>query len=275
MNAATKQPALPDYAAMLASYHRAFAPELRRMIETLPLARGDRVLDLACGDGAYAQWLAERVGQRGLVVAVDADEAFLSVARVQQATQRVVFVEADVHRLPFPDGTFDLVWCAQSLYSLPDPVVALRVMHRAARPGGVVAVLENDTLHQLLLPWPVELELAIRRAELVGFAEESKRPRKFYVARHLARLFRQAGLVHENSATWASDRVAPLGQHERAFVGEYLRDLRERVAPHLEPEVAESFDRLVNPGSADYLLDDPDLCLTNVDRLAIGRRPST
>jgi SAM-dependent methyltransferase len=265
--------ALPGYAAALSAYHRAFAAELRQMVGTLPLGGGNRVLDLACGDGAYSGWLAERVGARGLVVAVDADDAFLDAARRQPGNRRVAFLAADVRRLPLPDGSFDLVWCAQSLYSLPDPVKALAAMRRIVRPGGVVAVLENDTLHQVLLPWPVELELAIRRAELVGFVEESDHPRKFYIGRRLGRLFRHAGLVHERTSTWASNRLAPLGEDERLFLTEYLRDLRARVTPHLAPDVADAFARLADPGSPEFLLDDPDLCVTSLDHVAVGRRP--
>ena len=52
---------LPPYAAMLAAFHRGHAAELRAMIADLPLRPGDQVLDMACGDGAYTCWLAERV----------------------------------------------------------------------------------------------------------------------------------------------------------------------------------------------------------------------
>ena len=75
----------------------------------------------------------------------------------------MTFARADLRHLPIPDDSFDLVWCAQSLYSLPDPVDALRRMARAARPGGIVAVFENDEFHHVLLPWPVEVELALAR----------------------------------------------------------------------------------------------------------------
>ena len=49
----------------------------------------------------------------------------------------------------------------------------MRRMVRLARPGGTVAVLEDDSLHQVLLPCPVEVELALRAAELKGFVGES------------------------------------------------------------------------------------------------------
>ena len=163
---------LPGYAPTLLAYHRAFAEELRETVDGLPIRPGDRVLDLACGDGVYSRWLAERVGDSGSVMAVDLSPAFLELAHRaldgDALADRIEFVQGDLQHLPIPDDAFDLVWCAQNLYSLPDPVDALRRMERAARPGGLVAVFENDEFHHVLLPWPVEIEVAIRRAELVG-----------------------------------------------------------------------------------------------------------
>src|SRR5262249_29968498 len=145
---------LPAYAQLLLHSHLAFEPELRATVGSLPLRPGDRILDLACGDGTYSRWLAECLGAGGGVLALDRSPAFLELARKAMPPHflghRVGLVQADIDRLPLRDGSFDLVWCAQSLYSLPDPVEALRRMARAARPGGIVAVLENDEFHHVL-----------------------------------------------------------------------------------------------------------------------------
>lgn len=264
---------LPEYEPMLADYHHAYAEELREMVASLPVKEGDRVLDVACGNGAYSRWLAERVGSSGRVVAVDILPAYLDAARVGTSGERVRFAVADIDRLPFADDTFDLVWCAQSLYSLPSPVETLRRMRQVARPEGTVAVLENDTLHHILLPWPIEVELAVRRAELAGFIEETERPRKFYVGRLLGEVFRAAGIEPCRKRTWASNRQAPLGPRERGFLEKYLHDLRARARPHLEPKLRAKFDRLVDPASEDYLLDDPDLSVTCIDHVVLGVKP--
>lgn len=268
---------LPDYAPMLSAYHDAHAAELRAMVASLPIQEGTRVLEIACGDGVYSRWIAERVGATGGVVGVDVLPAYLKVARrgARRETSgcRIRFVAADIARLPFPDDTFDLAWCAQSLYSLPDPVDALRRMTRVVRVGGEVAVLENDSFHHVLLPWPVEIELGIRRAELLGFVEESDKPRKYYVGRQLCQVFRAAGLRECRRRTWATDRQAPLERRERTFLEEYLGDLHERTRPHLEPPMRAKFERLVDPGSEDYLLDRPDLSVTYVDHVVRGVKP--
>jgi len=268
---------LPDYEPMLESFHTAFADELEAMVGTLPIREGERVLELACGDGAYTPWLASRVGDSGSVVGLDISTDYLELA--QRRTRRVAttarsrFVAASFDRLPFPDGFFDAAWSAQSLFSLPEPVDAVRRMARTVKPGGLVAVLENDTLHQVLLPWPIELELAVRTAEWQAFRDETRHPRKFYIGRQLVGVFREAGLVERTVRSFASSRVAPFEAPVHTFLAEYLRDLRERVEPRLDSRILPTFDRWTDPNSPESLLERPDMAITVIDHVVQGRVP--
>jgi demethylmenaquinone methyltransferase / 2-methoxy-6-polyprenyl-1,4-benzoquinol methylase len=58
---------------------------------------------------------------------------------------RITLLEADTLRLPFPDGTFQIVSVAFGLRNLADLDAGLREMVRVCRPGGRVAVLEFST----------------------------------------------------------------------------------------------------------------------------------
>ncbi len=269
---------LPDYEPMLAAYHRAFAAELREIIAGLPIREGDRVVEMACGDGAYSPWLAGRAGSTGAVVAVDISVEYLQVARAGSSrtdvASRVAHVAAPIERLPLPRDTFDFAWCAQSLYSLPDQLGAVRTMAELVRPGGTVAVLENDTLHQLVLPWPVEVELAVRKAELEALAEREGSSGKYYVGRRLVALFRDAGLAEVHAESWAATRQAPLDAPTREFLATYLEGLRERVADRLDVAVRRSFLELADPTADAGLINQPDLTLTILDHVVTGVRPS-
>ena len=209
---------LPSYAPLLISQHRAFEQEFRAIVASLPLRSDDRVLDLACGDGAFSRWFAEAELD---VLAVDVSREFLEFARGEVRRgphpDRVHLIQADFRRLPFDDEYFDLVWCAQSLYSLPDPLEAVRVMRRKTKPGGIVGVIENDEFHHVLLPWPIEIELGLSCAELVAHVERSRKPRKFYVGRQLRGLFQTAGLTNCRVRSWTFDCQAPLEPHSRVF----------------------------------------------------------
>lgn len=273
-----RKPGLPAYASMMADYHRAFAPELKEIIQSLPIRRGERILDFACGDGSYARWLARRVGSAGKVLALDISPGFLDAARRaarrSASGRRIQFLQADIHHRPLAENSLDLVWCAQSLYSLPDPIDALRRMAQAVRPGGQVAVLENDEFQHVLFPWPVEIELALKKAELLSFVETSDRPRKYYVGRDLCRLFRAAGLSRCKAKGVVFTRQSPLDDAARSFFTGYLGDLLQRVGPHLEPSLHDLFDRLADPLSNLFLLSSPDLTVTCVNQVVLGLKSS-
>ncbi|MDP2269443.1 MAG: class I SAM-dependent methyltransferase [Archangium sp.] len=260
---------LPDYDSQLSSFHQAFEGELRAIIASLPLAPGMRVLDLACGDGFYARCIADRYPGCSITGA-DLDPEYLAKAR--SASKGIEFVRASFDHLPFREGSFDLVWCAQSLYSLPDPVVALQHMARVLEPGGVVAVLENDTLHTALLPWPASLELPLRTAELRSF-QQGSRPGRFYVGRRLPAVLAAAGLEPGKMTTHAFDRQAPLGEAEQRLLASYFEDINHRVTAHLEPASLQRFRELIDPASPQYLLRLPHFSVTWVNVLALGRKP--
>jgi hypothetical protein len=146
-------------------------------------------------------------------------------------------------------------------------------MARVLRPGGLVAVLENDTLHQVLLPWPARLELPLRAAELRWFLEGTGNSSKYYVGRRLPAVFASAGLEPSRMATHAFDRQAPLGEAERDLLQSYLEEVVERVAPHLEAPLLDELRQLVDPSSSKRLLEQPYLTMTWLNELAYGVKP--
>lgn len=265
---------LPDYADLLLAFHAAYAGPLREVVGYLPIRAGDRVLDVACGDAAFARWLSECVGDEGSVVAIDLDRAWLQLAAANSTDRRgFELLQGDVERLPLPDDFFDVVWCAQSLYSLPRTQAALAEMARVARPGGIVAILENDTLHHILLPWPIDLELKVRQAELAAFRKESPDATKYYIGRQLTPMLYRCGLTHVVERAKVTTRQPPLDPNDVKFLTEYLRNLRERVSRHLPATTRKQLEILASPQSDQYLLSRPDLSVTCLDRLVWGVKP--
>ena len=115
------------------------SPELIDTLVTLPFKKGDRALDLGCGGGRDAIYLA----QSGFEVsAIDLSLAAIEVA-TQRASEAVVFVSwhvGDVLALPFADMSFDLVTdraCFHHIPTVARPKYASEVA-RVLKPGGVL-----------------------------------------------------------------------------------------------------------------------------------------
>ncbi|MFC6886172.1 MULTISPECIES: methyltransferase domain-containing protein [Actinomadura] len=120
------------------------------------LRDGLSLLDVGCGPGTITADFAERVGT-GRVTAVDAAPGVLAEAEKTVAARglgNVTFAVADVHKLDFPDDSFDVVHVHQVLQHIADPVQALREMRRVCRPGGIVAAREADFGSMVWYPDP-------------------------------------------------------------------------------------------------------------------------
>ena len=261
---------LPAYAHASEAFHRAFAAELKGLLGRLPLRTGDRVLDVACGDGAFSHWLSERTKTN--VVALDLQCDWLKRAdqNVGSAEQRdVTAVQASAAQIPFDNDRFDLVWCAQSFRSLADVPAVLREMVRVVRPGGVVAVLEDDALHQLQLPWPVELELAVRTAELEKWRQASSKHQGYYIGRRLVKILTEAGLTGVVDQAASFVRQAPLDDDARDFLASQLSAMERRVSGHLAAEAHDELHELLHAAN-DYWLDRREFSAVCEVRLAWG-----
>lgn len=270
VRAAVSSGALPEYAEQLAAYHRAFSAELRKMVAEAWPAGARQVLDVACGDGAYSAWLAEIAPADAMVWAIDVSPDWLRVAKQSAARSgaggHVIALAGDALRLPFDNRSLDFIWCAQSLYSLPDTTAVLRELRRVLRPGGRLAVLEDDTLHQVLLPWSADLELRVRQAEWAAHRDADRPADRYYVGRELGQLVAEAGFSSWSKRSYAMNRRGPFAGDERVFLQRYLRSLYDDTRPYLDRRDCAALERFVMPG-AGCVLDYPHAAVTFLDHV--------
>lgn len=118
------------------------------------LREGDRVLDLAGGTGDLAGAFAKRVGDSGLVLHTDINEAMLRQGRERLLDQGLVLptLLCDAEQLPLADASFDLVSVAFGLRNMTHKERALAEMARVLRPGGRLLVLEFSKIAAPLAP---------------------------------------------------------------------------------------------------------------------------
>jgi demethylmenaquinone methyltransferase/2-methoxy-6-polyprenyl-1,4-benzoquinol methylase len=108
------------------------------------LKPGERVLDIAGGTGDMSRAFAKKVGERGMVVHTDINEAMLRQGRERLLDQGLVLPTnlCDAEFLPYKDASFDLVCVAFGLRNMTHKDQALAEMCRVLKPGGRLLVLE-------------------------------------------------------------------------------------------------------------------------------------
>ncbi|MBI4611251.1 MAG: methyltransferase domain-containing protein [Candidatus Rokubacteria bacterium] len=170
-------------AAQLAAYHSQPRPEVAALVP--PSAH--RILDVGCAGGALGRLLKDRGG-----VEVVGIEASADVARVAAGHLDQVFCLDldDIQSLPFPDGWFDCIVCADVLEHLKDPELTLGVLLRyLSAEGRLVASIPNVRHSSVLLPllvdgrWRYQPEGILDRTHL-----------RFFTLAEILELLRTVGL---------------------------------------------------------------------------------
>ena len=106
--------------------------------EVTGLKEADRVLDIACGRGVSAVYLAKHFGCH--VTGLDYGPENIATAEAHASTEGVsyltTFRQGDAEGLPFDDGSFDVVISECSFCTFPDKTRAASEMARVLRPDG-------------------------------------------------------------------------------------------------------------------------------------------
>jgi 2-polyprenyl-6-hydroxyphenyl methylase/3-demethylubiquinone-9 3-methyltransferase len=123
-----------DPVALLRAESRLRNPWIAEELRARFAGRALRILDVGCGGGFLSNYLA---AQGHAVVGLDFAADALKVARLHDISGRAAYLEADAHRLPFPDGSFDAVCSMDFLEHVEQPECAIREASRLLSPGGV------------------------------------------------------------------------------------------------------------------------------------------
>jgi SAM-dependent methyltransferase len=117
-------------------------PMERDHIVRLGLRSGWRCLEVGCGNGSIAHWLASRVSPGGRVVASDLDTTYIeSLSQHCLEVRRLDVLSGDIEA-----GAYDFVVARALLHHIPSAQQALRRMISALKPGGVLLSIEPDML---------------------------------------------------------------------------------------------------------------------------------
>lgn len=158
--------------------------ELRAyLFEKAGLSNARRILEVGCGTGAILRDVPTSASLHGL----DLDPAALAKCRIHAPA--VTLTRGDGQFLPYPDQSFDIVYCHFLLLWVNDPLQAVREMKRVTRKNGhILALAEPDYFSRVDKPDTLKIlgewqkESLKRQGADPGFGS------------HLAETFFQAGI---------------------------------------------------------------------------------
>lgn len=228
------------YELQMGRWSRRLAP---LFVEFARIGKARRVLDVGCGTGNLALFLAQRDAELVEIRGIDVSAAYVEHARRRSDDARLTFQIVDARVLPFSTGHFDHALAMLALQFVPRPERAVHEMRRVTRRGGTVAAATWDTRGgfvalRLVLDAAAMLDEAGRRARAAAYTRPLSRPGE------LARVWSDVGLsqVVQESITIRMefgsfvDFWAPIGGNEGP-IAEYVGGLDLEAAERLRDAV--------------------------------------
>lgn len=123
-----------------------FEPYADDLVERLHAIAPTDVLEIAAGSGVVTRAMAAGLAESTAITATDLNQPMLDHAQSVGTSTPVVWQQADVMNLPFPDASFDVVVCQFGVMFFPDKVAAHTEVARVLRPGGTYLFSVWDTI---------------------------------------------------------------------------------------------------------------------------------
>jgi ubiquinone/menaquinone biosynthesis C-methylase UbiE len=155
---------------------------------------GSLVADLGCGLGFDVRRLSKLVGPEGRAIGVDASLTLIESARaVSEGFPAVEFIQADIQKLPFANGSLHSVKVDRTLQHVERPQEVLGEIFRTIRPGGRVVCADPDwATFSIEASSLGNTQHPIARQVTQLWSEDIRNPR---IGRDLSRLLAETGFV--------------------------------------------------------------------------------
>jgi arsenite methyltransferase len=225
----------------------------KRLVDRLTLTKGARVLDVGCGTGRLARWIADVVGPTGAVIGTDPLPDRIAIARANASG--IAFEVGQAEDLgAFADESFDAVCMSAVFHWVSDKAKALAEIRRVLRPGGRLGVTTlprelsgAGTVVAVLVP-TLQREPYANRVDLSALAVASRG----HTTTDLISMVIESGL--ELTELHVMPRVSSRANGEElvdfleaSSFGNFLRIVPEALRGSLRADLAAAFDARRGP----------------------------
>ncbi|MBC7770222.1 MAG: methyltransferase domain-containing protein [Phycisphaerales bacterium] len=242
--------------------HHAIKSRLRsELIAKLSINSGDCVLDLGCGPGNWSILCADRVGVRGRVTGVDADETVLDAARRRREGHCLAavidFAHARLEDIELAVASHDVVLLFNVLSYIREPQALIAKAIATLRPGGRLFIKDTDLQSDFYWPVPFDVHSSIMRAIVSGTTDGLDGYNPFF-ARQVPGLLRRFPGLRVSTFSQSFSFFAPLAREEREYVRANAALVSELAVKAGALEDVDAWYSLFDDGREGSILDGAD-----------------
>jgi ubiquinone/menaquinone biosynthesis C-methylase UbiE len=152
------------------TYHaQVILPNLVRLVGPKP---GERILDIACGEGFFARALAKK---GAILEGADVGAELLSIAK--EKSPEIVFHHASAENLtPIPDGTFSQAIIVLAIQNIEHTDRVIASASRVLQPGGSFHIVMNHPAFRIprSSAWEFNVKSGVQSRRIDAYMSESK-----------------------------------------------------------------------------------------------------
>jgi len=133
-----------------------YQKDLQLSADRMNLNGNEYIADLCCGTGKSTEACLNII-KNGKILGIDNSKEMLEVANTKFKNKNVIFTQADVMKLSYPDETFDAIFMAYGIRNMPDYEKCLVNLKRMLKLNGVIAFHEYSLNRNFLsqLYWKI------------------------------------------------------------------------------------------------------------------------
>lgn len=199
----------------------------KKIIKGLDLKKGDKIIDVGCGDGFYLYILSHLPIKTNLL-GYDYDKIVLANAKKNLGPKKIRLVNGSATKIPFKNDSFDKAIMTEVLEHIDDDKKALFEVNRILKPGGTLLLTVPNFNFPFLwdpINWILQNIFGTHISGTGFFAGIWARHLRLYKKASLIKKIQKAGFKIEEEAELTT-RCLPFNHHLVNLVARFLYDLK-------------------------------------------------